>query len=300
VNQISANQIESHLDARIDAPGVSIQLRTLHLTEGTELFGPRSQHHLIYLISGHHEGHSVYPEQRFRDAPRIQWGRLAFVPQDLALRFRTAGGCFTTCQCDFEPSRFAALSGSSISWDFDRLPLYIDIHNSSLVHAVRRLEREVRSPGFAHDTLADAIATSIIIELSRYFHGAKTPHKLPKTGLASWQIRRIEEYTREVRPGTSMTIATFADLCGVSAPHLVRLFKKTTGQTIHAYVESIRIEQAKALLSENKLPLKRIATESGFSTSSYFSAAFRRVTGETPKEFRKRTLVKRTFPMRRV
>ena len=58
--------------------------------------------------------------------------------------------------------------------------------------------------------------------------------------------------------------------------------------TLYAYVDSVRIDRARALLAEGELTLKEIARASGFSTACYFSTAFRRATGETPAGYRTR------------
>ena len=70
--------------------------------------------------------------------------------------------------------------------------------------------------------------------------------------------------------------------------HLMRAFKASTGLTIHAYVEQVRLAKAKALLSDTDIQLKEIAFRLGFSNAANFSAAFRKSAGESPREFRRR------------
>ena len=84
----------------------------------------------------------------------------------------------------------------------------------------------------------------------------------------------------------SLSIGLLAELCCISSGHLMRAFKQTTGETVHSYVERVRLTKAQRLLCETNLPLKAIAAELGFSTPSSFSFAFRRATGEPPKVFR--------------
>ncbi|MBL8991764.1 MAG: helix-turn-helix transcriptional regulator, partial [Spirochaetia bacterium] len=47
-----------------------------------------------------------------------------------------------------------------------------------------------------------------------------------------------------------------------------------------------RIRQAKTLLSTSAFSVTEIAAECGFADRNYFSAAFRKETGQTPKEYR--------------
>ena len=75
-------------------------------------------------------------------------------------------------------------------------------------------------------------------------------------------------------------------MCGVSAGHLSRAFKESTGMTIHGFVQEVRLEHAKRLLTNTDRPIKEIAYELGFSHPPAFAAAFRRLSGETPGNFR--------------
>jgi AraC family transcriptional regulator len=104
--------------------------------------------------------------------------------------------------------------------------------------------------------------------------------------LAPWRLRRLQEHARSAAAPESTKIAFLADLCGVSASHLARSFRQTTGMTLRAYMESVRIDRARRLLAETEMPIKDVAGASGFSTARYFSSAFRRVAGDTPRDFR--------------
>jgi len=66
----------------------------------------------------------------------------------------------------------------------------------------------------------------------------------------------------------------------------MRQFKASTGETVHKYVEGVRLGLAKRLLAENKLSTKAISFQLGFKNPAYFSAVFRRLTAMTPTEFR--------------
>jgi len=60
-----------------------------------------------------------------------------------------------------------------------------------------------------------------------------------------------------------------------------------TGRTVHRYHLQFKIKRAKELLSENKMPIKNIYREVGFSNASHFSQAFKKETGLKPMEYRK-------------
>ena len=65
--------------------------------------------------------------------------------------------------------------------------------------------------------------------------------------------------------------------------------QKLTGRTPHAEITRIKLEQAKRLLGETTMTLNEVAIRSGFSQGEYLSVAFRKLTGETPGEYRNKT-----------
>ncbi|MEZ6122382.1 MAG: XylR family transcriptional regulator [Planctomycetaceae bacterium] len=67
-------------------------------------------------------------------------------------------------------------------------------------------------------------------------------------------------------------------------------FVKLTGRTPHSEITRIRIERVKSLLLETDLTLTAIAERAGFRHVEYLSVAFRKATGQTPREFRRQVL----------
>jgi AraC family transcriptional regulator len=170
-------------------------------------------------------------------------------------------------------------------WDANLAKACRNIRTPQLNTSLLRLAQETLTPSFASDLLVDSISSVITVDLARYLRNELGEAPKAKGGLAPWQMRRIEEYVED-SPDTSLSIGLLAGLCGISSGHLMRAFKQTTGETVHAYVERVRLSKAQRLLCETDLPLKVIAAELGFSTPSSFSFAFRRATGGTPASFR--------------
>ena len=84
-----------------------------------------------------------------------------------------------------------------------------------------------------------------------------------------------------------ITVKTLADYAGYTETYLSRKFKAETGMSVTEYVTQQKTELAKKLLRENKLSVSDIAEMLCFGTQSYFSEQFRKVTGQTPGEYRK-------------
>lgn len=75
------------------------------------------------------------------------------------------------------------------------------------------------------------------------------------------------------------------NLVYISPDYCSRLFTKETGRSLKQYVMEKRMEKAKRLLLSD-LPVKMVALETGYTNFSYFSKAFREVTGRSPMEYR--------------
>lgn len=73
---------------------------------------------------------------------------------------------------------------------------------------------------------------------------------------------------------------------GLSPDRLRHVFKAQTGTSLVTYLNEVRIDHARTLLTQTGLPLKRIATLCGFRDEYYFSTVFRRLSGLPPGRFR--------------
>ena len=84
------------------------------------------------------------------------------------------------------------------------------------------------------------------------------------------------------------TIASYAEEIGISENYLSRLVKKATGRSVGAWMDIVRIQRAKRLLTETREPVIDIAVAVGIEEQSYFSRLFKKETGLTPSAFRKK------------
>jgi AraC-like DNA-binding protein len=83
-----------------------------------------------------------------------------------------------------------------------------------------------------------------------------------------------------------LTLSQLARACDVSVFHLCRVFRAHTGRTIHAYRNELRLRLALERVMEAADDLTAVALESGFSSHSHFTAAFRKLYGVAPSRTR--------------
>lgn len=90
----------------------------------------------------------------------------------------------------------------------------------------------------------------------------------------------IEEYS-----GKFLSSSDIAKAAGCSESQLRQLFRKTYGMSPNKYLNLIRIERAKKMLSSNLFTIGEIATLCGFKNVYYFSRVFKDLTGTTPGKY---------------
>lgn len=83
-----------------------------------------------------------------------------------------------------------------------------------------------------------------------------------------------------------ITVEDLADVLGVSASYLSRLFKKETGDSVSTYIRTQKIEMAKNLLQYSEYSMIEIANRLSFSSQSHFIQQFRESVGMIPKKYR--------------
>ena len=89
-----------------------------------------------------------------------------------------------------------------------------------------------------------------------------------------------------------ISMEELADYVNLNETYLSKLFRKETGCSVSEYIRDKKVEEAKALLRYSEKSSIEIATDLGFSSHSYFISVFKKVTGETPKEYRNHTFRK--------
>lgn len=212
-------------------------------------------------------------------------GDMYLVPPGRVLRIKTDGGVQQrSVICYLDPESMQKWLQDDFRWEDDHLKGTLNICGANIRNLLFRLAHELRSPGFASDALVEFIAAQITLELGRYCTAIKDTR--PQGGLAPRSLRLIDEHLNEVNQ--IPTLSELAKLCGLSVRHLTRAFRVSRGCSIADYVAQHQLRNAKRLLLGEQ-SVKSIAYSLGFASPSSFSFAFRRATGQTPGEFRRRT-----------
>jgi AraC family transcriptional regulator len=136
---------------------------------------------------------------------------------------------------------------------------------------------------FRHQ-LTDLLTTRLLAAHA----GAPTTFQPIMGGLSPKVLSRAIERLRS-DSDADVSLATLAAEADLSRFHFCRAFKESTGLSPHAWLRQHRLEQAMNWLRDTEESVVSIAAALGYSSQTAFAAAFRKLTGETPSDWRRRT-----------
>lgn len=136
---------------------------------------------------------------------------------------------------------------------------------------------------------ADCLGLSLAILLDKAAHPAFERKPL-KSGLGKEELSVVTDYMRAQLAG-DLSLFLLASLVSLSPYQFARVFKASTGVPPHHYVMELRVERAKEMLIAGFLSVTEIAHACGFASSQHMATVFRRMTGITPTEFRRRSRI---------
>jgi AraC family transcriptional regulator len=208
-------------------------------------------------------------------------GNVFVLPPRETMQAQTDGGPpQASVLCHLRPEPFRRWFDGDLEWTDCRLEAALDIPDVNIRRLLLRLAQELRHPGFAMETMVELVVAQLVLELSRYCVAVKD--NAASGGLAPWRMRLIDERLRD--DAKTATLSELAALCNMSVRQLTRAFRASRGVSIGDHVAQRRIDNAKRMLATDE-SIKAVAYALGFSSTSSFSFAFRRATGQTPREF---------------
>jgi AraC family transcriptional regulator len=144
----------------------------------------------------------------------------------------------------------------------------------------------------AHDTsgktnlwLTDSVARILHVYFSRTY-GKLRERRNRYSSLAPWQERRAKELMGQDL-SQDISIKDLAKECEISPSHFCRAFSTSTGLSPRQWLLATRVERARDLLTETKMPLAEIAIACGFFDQSHLTKIFSRAIGSTPGAWRR-------------
>ena len=158
--------------------------------------------------------------------------------------------------------------------------MHFDRSTAELFELKRRLCNELRDRKSNYSYIADLIVGEMVVYMLRRSNVAAEQQPVSCVGYVTKFID--ENFYNDV------DIKKLAMIQGYSYEHFRHMFKAHCGVSPKQYLIRKRLEYAKHLLVATDIPVQDVALQSGFGNLSMFSFIFKKHTGRTPSEYRKR------------
>lgn len=148
---------------------------------------------------------------------------------------------------------------------------------------LKTMLREVENKALYHEVVCQNLLEVMIIHMMRLANFTLSVVSSRRLRSVSSSAKRyIDDHFKE-----AVTLQELADELHVGKFHLIHSFTEDYGISPINYLIARRVEESKTLLKTTDLNIAKIASYTGFSSQSYFSQCFRRLSGFTPNEYRR-------------
>jgi AraC family transcriptional regulator len=130
------------------------------------------------------------------------------------------------------------------------------------------------------ESLAPGIADHLL------HHYPVRSRRRERRGLAPDRLWRTLALIDE-RFAEALAVEDLASVAHLSPFHFARMFRRSTGQSPHAYITERRMEKAKVLLATTGEPIAKVAQAVGYRTQAHFTRVFHLTEGSTPRRYRR-------------
>ncbi len=151
-------------------------------------------------------------------------------------------------------------------------------------------QQKLRKAYFATKHLSPRQAAGVLSLLalcSQHLVGLAEKFSADETRAESPVLSRARQYI-QANYASNLRLAEVARACKIGKFQLCRLFTRSTGTSYADYVSQVRIGKAKELLLNPNLRVAEIGFGVGFQSVTHFDRVFKRLMGESPREYRRR------------
>ena len=146
---------------------------------------------------------------------------------------------------------------------------------------------EFTSKGINYVELLRLSLCELLLKIHRFYQQS---HASPESAVIKYRHQLIPDCIQYLRENYSkkVTIEELSNNFFLSKSYLSSLFKKATGSGVVEYLQHIRIERACELLTNTTLSITEISTQVGYTDYRFFNKSFKKITGVTAHEYRKK------------
>lgn len=172
--------------------------------------------------------------------------------------------------------------------DPDQVSLLSEFHSRDpqIQHLGMNFLAELMNQGLGGRLYVDSLANILAVHLLRHYSTIVPRMRTYDGRLPEHQLKRVIDYIHD-HLVQEIRLSDLAAQLDVSQYHFSRSFKQSMGMSPHQYVIQQRVEQAKQLLDVPELSIADVALQCGFSSQSHLGQWFRKLSGMTPKAYRR-------------
>lgn len=183
--------------------------------------------------------------------------------------------------------------GMKVLEQITRFPLIIQGEDyPGLCGAVRGILEENREQKALSKEAVGGYMFVLLQELVRLNEQISEDNK--KQSLHIEKIRPALVYI-ETHFNEEIKIKMLAERCSISEPYFRKLFRNCMKVSPLEYINTVRVQKACDLLQKKDYPVNELAWKVGYSSVSAFERNFKRIVGESPKQWRLKSRVDREF-----
>ena len=262
-----------------------------HLEE-TPAPGIQDHAFAILMSDGHINGQCKIDGKRVFDGT-IKPEQVVVLPRlhDIAWQWRSpdsSGGNFSGISMYLPAQLLETVARETLGIDKTRVEILPDAAGPGdkfLKQIGIELAKDIDQNNPINRAYVESLTQMFAIHVLRYYCALPSTYKDYRKGLSASALKVVTEYI-DARLDTEISLAKLAKLTNLSAYYFIRLFKQSKGIAPHQYIMQRRIQKAKHLLKSSQLSILQISIETGYTSASNFSHAFKKIVGVTPRQYR--------------
>jgi AraC family transcriptional regulator len=133
---------------------------------------------------------------------------------------------------------------------------------------------------------ADTLVAAASLVREQVDAGAQAAGMDGRGRLLAWQARKVRDYI-DAHIAEPLRVAELGALLQRSEAHFSRAFKRTFGESPHAFLIRRRLQRAEQYMLQTDASLSDIALQCGFTDQAHFCKHFRQLMGGTPAAWRR-------------
>jgi len=192
---------------------------------------------------------------------------------------------YTTSQTIFEAKYIMPFTMKT--WSHQKIFKEKQLSNTFIPQAILEIYNESSHKNYGYELAIRNYIGNIFLWMIRFWHSRGMDlNRQDQLNIKS--LRKLEKVLEHIDLNYDQPLQAkdMAKLSNMSYSYFSRIFKKTVKKSFTDYVNLVRITKSEHLLTTTDKTITEIATEVGFSTSSYFIEQFKRFKAITPKKYR--------------